>query len=139
MMEISNTANQYQAMHIYQKPEHSIQPVPNPEPSEPVEELTPEEEMDARYEDQAAQDLEDAQTQAKQDAQREYAAGYVAHQSKQSQVEIYLAVATDSDVSLGNNTASIIESLRDVQKQNNRVEAYAIYQENQNNTQPELY
>ena len=32
----------------------------------------------------------------------------------------------------GNDTADVIESLRDVQKQNNAVAAYATYEENQN-------
>ncbi|MCD6433881.1 MAG: hypothetical protein J7L21_07550 [Sulfurimonas sp.] len=75
-----------------------------------------------------------AETQAKRDQQRDFAAGYLAHKSMQSQIEIYLAVATDSKVDLGNDkTPSIIESLRDVQRQNNAVEAYATYKENQQN------
>ncbi len=138
-MEVSNQTNNYQAMNIYQKPENSIQPVLTPEPTEPEEVLTPEEEMDARYEDQATQAQKDAELQAEQDAQREYAAGYISQQSKQTQVEIYLSVATDSDISLGHDTASILESLRDVQKQNNQVKAYATYQENQEGAEPELY
>jgi len=132
-MQISSQTNDYQAMNIYQKPDHSIQPVPNPEPTEPIEELTPEEEMNARYEDQATQAQKDADAQAKQDAQREYAAGYVSHQSKQTQVEIYLSVATGSDAPIGNDTISTLETLRDIQKQNNQVQAYASYQENQTN------
>ena len=76
----------------------------------------------------------EAQTQAKQEQRRENGADYIAQQSKQSQIEIYLSVANNSDVSVGNETLSIIESLRDVQKQNNAVEAYATYQENQNGT-----
>ena len=77
---------------------------------------------------------QEAATQAEKDAQRATATDYLAHKSKQSQVEIYLAVATDSKVELGNDsTASIIESLRDVQKQNNAVQAYATYKENQAN------
>jgi len=70
--------------------------------------------------------------QAKKDQQRENGVDYLAHKSMQSQVEIYLAVATDSNVDIGNDkTPSIIESLRDVQKQNDAVEAYATYAENQ--------
>ena len=58
----------------------------------------------------------------------------------QSQVEIYLAVATDGKVDIGDDqTPSIIESLRDVQKQNNAVEAYATYEENQKNTNSSIY
>jgi hypothetical protein len=78
-----------------------------------------------------------AQDQASKDAQRANATDYLAHKSMQSQVEIYLAVATDGDVSLNNDkTPSIIESLRDVQKQNNAVEAYATYEQNQKNSVP---
>lgn len=75
-----------------------------------------------------------ATAQATRDEQRANGVDYVAQQSKQSQAEIYLSVATDSKVELGTNgdTASIVESLRDVQKQNNAVEAYATYKENQN-------
>ena len=71
-----------------------------------------------------------AAEQAQKDAQRENGADYLAHKSMQSQVEIYLAVASDSD----DKTPSIIDSLRDVQKQNNAVEAYATYAENQKGT-----
>ena len=71
--------------------------------------------------------------EAEQDAQRATATGYLAHQSQKSQVEIYLSVAINSKVELENDdTANIIETLRDVQKQNNAVAAYAAYQENQN-------
>ena len=57
------------------------------------------------------------QSQEQKDQQRANGAEYLAHKSMQSQVEIYLAVATDSNV--------------DIQKQNSAVEAYAIYEENQ--------
>jgi len=105
----------------------------------PEDELSPEEQLNQDREAQATQDAKDAEAQAKKDAQKDYAAGYLSHHSKQTQVEIYLSVATDSNVSLGSNTASIIESLRDVQQQNNRVEAYATYKENQENEKPALY
>ena len=73
-----------------------------------------------------------AQAQAQKDEQRVSAADLLGHKSKQSQVEIYLAVATDGEVGTkSGSTASIIETLRDVQKQNNAVEAYATYQTNQ--------
>ncbi len=74
-----------------------------------------------------------AEVQANKDSQRETATNVLAAQSKKSQVEIYLAVATQGkDNPIENNTASIIESLRDVQKQNKAVEAFATYQQNQN-------
>ncbi len=151
-MEISSQSNSYQMMQQYQQP---IQP--STEPLKPNDsysfnkgiyeasqgnainskyggiELTPQGQtnLNAKKEENAAE--VDSQEQAKKDAQRGYATDYLAHKSMQSQVEIYLSVATNSNVELGNDsTASIIESLRDVQKQNNAVEAYATYQENQN-------
>jgi len=75
--------------------------------------------------------------QAEKDAQRGVAVDYVAQQSKKSQVEIYLAVATDN--SNNNSTANVIESLREVQKQNKAVEAYSNYQVNQEYNKPTLY
>jgi len=74
------------------------------------------------------------QEQAQKDQKRAHATDYLALKSKQSQTEIYLSVATNSDVEVGNNMANTIESLRDTQKQNNAVKAYATYQENQNPT-----
>lgn len=67
------------------------------------------------------------QTQEQTDAPKSVAVDYVGSQSKQSQVEINLSAATDSQ----NSTASTLESLRNVQKQNNAVDAYATYRENQ--------
>jgi len=69
--------------------------------------------------------------QAQKDDVRGTVVDYAAYQSKKSQVEIYLSVATDSNVEIGNDTATILESLRETQKQNNTVQAYAQYQENQ--------
>jgi uncharacterized protein (UPF0264 family) len=74
--------------------------------------------------------------QEQKDSLRAYAMDYTAAQSKKSQAEIYLSVATDSDVDLtSGDTASVIENLREVQKQNNTVEAYATYKQNQNASQ----
>ena len=149
-MEVSSQTNSFQAMNMHQKP--ITTPV---EPKEPTygngeiyeasqgnlirndDEivLTPQGQNSVAnaQEDKTAE--AEAQTQAKQDQKRENGADYIAHQSKQSQVEIYLSVATDSDVDLGNSTANVIETLRDVQKQNDAVEAYAKYQENQNGSE----
>jgi trehalose/maltose hydrolase-like predicted phosphorylase len=74
----------------------------------------------------------DELTQAQKDERRGEATQVLAHQSKKSQVEIYMSVATDSDVNLENNTtSSVIETLRETQKQNQAVQAYATYQQNQ--------
>ena len=148
-MEVSSQTNSFQTMNMHQKP--ITTPVEPKEPTYGNKEiyeasqgnlirnddeivLTPQGQNNISnvQEDKAIE--AEAQTQAKQDQKRENGADYIAHQSKQSQIEIYLSVATDSDVSIGNDTPSIIESLRDVQKQNNAVEAYATYQENQNGT-----
>jgi len=94
--------------------------------------------LDNKKEENAAET--EAQSQAEKDAQRANTTDYLAHKSMQSQVEIYLAVATDGKVDIGNDkTPSIIESLRDVQKQNSAVEAYSTYEENQNDTKPSYY
>ena len=149
-MEVSSQTNSFGTMNMHQKP--ITTPV---EPKEPTygngeiyeasqgnlirndDEivLTPQGQNSVAnaQEDKTAE--AEAQTQAKQDQKRENGADYIAHQSKQSQVEIYLSVATDSDVDLGNSTANVIETLRDVQKQNDAVEAYAKYQENQNGSE----
>ena len=149
-MEVSSQTNSFGTMNMHQKP--ITTPV---EPKEPTygngeiyeasqgnlirndDEivLTPQGQNSvANAQDDKTAEAE-AQTQAKQDQRRENGADYIAHQSKQSQVEIYLSVATDSDVDLGNSTANVIETLRDVQKQNDAVEAYAKYQENQNGSE----
>ena len=87
--------------------------------------------LDAKKEENTLEDQ--AQTQEQKDQQRENATNYLAHKSRQSQVEIYLAVATGSNIDISSDkTPSVIESLRDVQKQNSAVEAYATYEENQN-------
>ncbi len=148
-MEVSSNTNNYQMLSAQQR--HIIQPVPQEDPTYTNGEvyeasqgnairnddgditLTPQGQtnVDNKQADNTAQ--AQAASQAEKDAQRATATDYLAHKSKQSQVEIYLAVATDNKVELGNDdTASIIESLRDVQKQNNAVQSYATYQENQN-------
>lgn len=94
--------------------------------------LTPQGEtnLDSKKEQNAAE--AEAQSQAQKDQTRANATDYLAHKSMQSQVEIYLAVATNGKVDIGSDsTSSIIGSLRDVQKQNSVVEAYATYEENQ--------
>ncbi len=155
-MQVSSNTNTYQTLNTQQK--HVTLPVVPEEPTYNNKEiyeasngnlirskdgdvaLTPQGETNVANakEDKATQ--ADAEAQATKDAQRGVAVDYLGAQSKKSQVEIYLAVATDSKVFLGNDgTASIIESLRDVQKQNDAVEAYATYQENQKGGKPALY
>ena len=155
-MEISSNTNNYQALSTQQKP--ITTPVEPQEPKytngeiyeasqgnairndEGKVTLTPQGQNNVDNKQAAATAEEEAAAAAQKDEQRATATGYLAHQSKKSQVEIYLAVASDNKVELGNDsTASIIESLRDVQKQNNAVEAYATYSENQKGGTAVLY
>lgn len=79
-------------------------------------------------------------TQEQKDQLRKTAVNYLDHQSKKSQVEIYLSVAADnSKNSTQDSTAQLLSSLRDVQKQNNAVAAYAAYKGEQQNAKPELF
>ena len=152
-MQISAQTNNYQMLNVHQEPKQ--QPITTPvEPNDSTYtngeiyeasqgnlirnndgdiSLTPQGETNINNaKDEKATELA-AEDQATKDAQRGVAVDYIGAQSKQSQVEIYLAVATEGKVEVGeNSTPSIIESLRDVQKQNNAVEAYATYQANQN-------
>ena len=156
-MEVSSQTNTYQAINAYQQKREN--PVTLPvEPKDPTYKsseiyeasqgnlisdkegkisLTPQGEtnLNNAKADKATEVA--AEEQAQKDALRGVAVDYTAAQSKKSQVEIYLSVATDGEVSFGDDkTPSIIESLRDVQKQNNAVEAYATYQVNQQNAKP---
>jgi len=154
-MEISSHTNSYQALNSYQQRKDDLVTLPV-EPQDPkynskeVYEasqgnlisdrdgevsITPQGQtnLNAAVEEQQTE-LATAQ-EDKKDAQRGVAVDHIARQSTKSQVEIYLSVASDGEVDVGNDTASIIESLRDVQKQNNAVEAYATYKQNQNSSQ----
>ena len=154
----TSTSNNYQMMNMYQRhlpsnhvgiPENPTLPV-EPKPQYTPEDIyeasdgnlisdgdgnisfTPQGELNIKNAQESAAAEAEAQTQAKKDEFRNTAVDYVAYRSKKSQVEIYLSVATDSDVDLGNDLTDTLEYLRDIQKQNNAVEAYAQYQENQN-------
>jgi len=154
-MQVANTTNQYQALQTAQ------QPVTLPvEPKDPAYsnkeiyeasqgnlirgeeglELTPQGELNVNNaKDAKASETEQA-AQAQKDAQRSTAVDYLALSSKKSQAEIYLAVATDGNSDSNSNaTADVISELRDVQKQNNAVQAYATYQMNQAEGKPALY
>jgi biotin synthase-related radical SAM superfamily protein len=67
----------------------------------------------------------------KKDDTRAFLADYAGVQSKKSQWDIYMSVMTQSDVDTSDDgTINFLEELRDVQKQNNTVEAYALYAQN---------
>lgn len=129
-MQVSSNSNNYQTLSTQNK--QVTAPVQ-------AEELKPQEQLkpgDAQ-EDQATQASQPTQTQ--QDAKPGVAVDYLAASSKKSQVEIYLAAATEGTSGSNDKTPSVIESLRDVQKQNKAVEAYAAYKTNQDNSTPTPY
>jgi hypothetical protein len=150
-MNITSNMNTYQNLNIYQREQTDFVTTPV-EPKEPTYTnkeiyeasdgnlirnkedelvLTPQGKINL---DNTLDEKQQEQIQKEQDQKdvlRAAGTDYLAMQSKKSQVEIYLAVATDGEVSLDDDkTPSIIESLRDVQKQNNAVEAYATYAQN---------
>jgi PAB1-binding protein PBP1 len=154
-MKVLNQTNNYQMMNQYQKPvtlptpivdNISIKDIYNASHGNLIKSkngniiLTPQDELNLAKKNEATDAKKRADTQAKESEQRAYAADYLSYKSKKSQVEIYLAVATNSKISLEDDkTISIIKSLRDVQKQNNAIKAYATYMENQNGDKPVLY
>ena len=158
-MQVSSQTNNYQAMNAYQqekKPPVTLPIEPN-DPKYSAKEiyeasggnvisdkdgnlvLTPQGQTNLNNINDDKAQVQEAEDQAKEDNTRGAAVDYVAYQSQKSQVEIYLSVATNSKVDLDDGTSSIIESLRDVQKQNNAVEAYATYEENQKGGEAALY
>jgi len=155
-MQVSSTTNQYQALQTAQKP--VTLPVEPKEPTYSNKEiyeasqgnlirnkdgqigLTPQGQTNINnIEDAKAAQASQAE-QAQTNAERAVVVDYLGESSKQSQVEIYLAVATDGKYESNKNaTADVISELRDVQKQNDAVQAYATYQENQAQGKPDLY
>ena len=99
--------------------------------------LTPQGELNLQNKKESGlQKAADAQD-AKKAQQRELATAYIGRQSKKSQVEIYLSVALESNTNdTGSSGADVIRELRNVQKQNNIVRAYAAYQEAAKNPKP---
>jgi len=155
-MEISANTNNYQALNTHQKPVT----LPIEPPKEPTYSnkdiydasqgnlikdkdgkitLTPQGETNIATAKENQANAEATQEKAQTDAERATAVDYLAYQSNKSQVDIYLAVATDGKYKNEDSLPSVIESLRDVQKQNNAVQAYASYQENQDFNKPILY
>jgi len=159
-MQVSSNANNYQALNAYQQPVTQQGAVIQPVPQEPKYSngeiyeasngnilrgkdgelgLTPQGETNLNNAKDEKVATAQAEAQAKTDATRGVAVDYLAASSKKSQVEIYLSVATDGSYESDNKTADVISELRDVQKQNNAVQAYATYQEAQKNGQPALF
>jgi len=109
-----------------------IQPIERPQEKP---ELSPENRLKVQNYVQNAVDSKATEAQDKRDTQRAAVVGLAGLESKKSQVEIYLSVATEDNVSIQNNTINSLETYRDIQRQNNAVQAYAANQEKR----PELF
>ncbi len=154
-MQVSSSTNNYQALQTQQRP--ITLPVEPQDPKYSNKEiyeasqgnairgddgelaLTPQGETNITNAKNDAADTKASEDQAKKDATRGVGVDYLAASSQKSQVEIYLAVATDGKSSTDNQTADVISELREVQKQNNAVQAYATYKEAQQNGRPGLF
>ena len=153
-MQVEASSYGYSALNNYQKP--SILPIELPDYSnKEIYEasdgniirgddgklhLTPQGQTNLNNAIEDAQKEVQAQKEQEAAATREFVAGVVSAQSKKTQAEIYLAVASDGKYSIGNgiSASDIIKSLRDVQEHNNFVQAYAAYAQNQQD-KPVLY
>lgn len=156
-MQVTSTTNQNQALQAQQQQKLVTTPVEPKDPTYTNKEvyeasqgnlirgddgvqLTPQGQNNIDNKQADNETEQAAATQAQKDEQRATAVDYLAASSKQSQVEIYLAVATDGKhETTSTTTADVVSELRDVQKQNNAVAAYATYQDNQAQGKPALY
>jgi len=154
-MQVSSTTNQYQALQTQQRPVTlPTQPQDSTYSNKEIYDasqgnlirgndgkigLTPQGETNVNNAKEEAVESKATEVQEGKDATRAVGVDYLAASSQKSQVEIYLAVATDGKYSSNDATADVISELRNVQKQNNAVQAYATYQEAQQNGRPALY
>lgn len=96
----------------------------------PVEDtLSPQEEAQVREEKLDNAIGLQAEVEAQADEQRQLLVASVAQESRQTQAEIYLAVALEKDINLQRDNQYLLESLQRTQEQNNAVKAYAAYAE----------
>jgi hypothetical protein len=139
-MEVNSSNNPYLQIAAYQRPmlqeeSPSIQPIPKPEdgpsilpiPQEekPQKPLLSDEQKDALLEYKAQ---EDAKEQEQRDALRQYAIASIGIDSKKTQFKIYMTGMLDEEVDITNDF-TFLESLREIQKQNEAVRGYAVYKE----------
>ena len=130
-MQVTSQINSYQDLNIQQKPV-TIKPDQQEEKRLSDTDISTEKrlEIENRVDDKKIAVTD--KSQEEKDQLRGVMVDRLEHQSKKTQVEIYLSVATDSNVKLGeSSTKDSLNILRDVQKQNNEVVAHATYQENQ--------
>jgi biotin synthase-related radical SAM superfamily protein len=130
-MEIDALNAQYNSLLQYQRDYVTIPEFDEQEVVQDLKDIL--EDVTQKAEDK----LQEGITQAKEsldekkDKTRAFLADYAGVQSKKSQWDIYMSVMTQSDVdSSDDGMINFLEELRDIQKQNNTVEAYALYAEN---------
>jgi hypothetical protein len=136
-MQVSAYNNPYQYLQQYQQPRKEG-PVSTPvEPRPPV--TIPEYERptlptEAKMKLQERVDEKRTEVgdtlQSQKDAIRQYTAAYVGAQSKKTQFEIYMNNTTDSELDSDTPTGiEFMQTLRDIQKQNNTIKAFSAYQD----------
>jgi len=138
-MQVDSSMNSYANLMQYQRPSIPEKPQENPvtipefddqEIVESIKEITQEIKTDLQENLQEKVDVAKQEDQEKKDNTREFLADYAGVQSKKNQWDIYMSVMTESEVDTSNDdTINFLNNLRDIQEQNNRVEAYAHYQE----------
>jgi len=121
---VSSATSSYESLNRYQKP------ITIPEFEKP--QLSPEKQLELK--DTIAQKIDDIKENVteQKDANREFFTGALKLNSAKSQVEIYMSVSTDNDVDVGMSsdaTVNVLKELRETQKQNNIVQAYATYKD----------
>jgi len=143
MMIEAALSNDYTSLLRYQR-EVSIQPVNDPI-TVPEEEFHPEIPIETKMELQdklqEKKDSYEEEQEQKEAKTREFIAGYAYIDSKKTQFEILLEGMNPEDDVIDESDSSLRESiniLRDIQKQNNVVKAYATYQEGQQNDEISL-
>jgi hypothetical protein len=128
-MEVNNNYNPYLQLATYQRntvAEDGPSILPIPQPEEPQKEpLLSDEQKEALQEYKTQQD---AKEQEQRDALREYAVASIGVNSKKTQFEIYMTGMLDEEVDITNDM-KFLDSLREVQKQNEAVRGYAVYKE----------
>ena len=130
-MEVNALSSQYNSLLQYQRdfvtiPEFDEQEIVG-DIKDILEDVT--QKAQEQYQEKLTQAKESLDE--KKDDTRAFLADYAGVQSKKSQWDIYMSVMTQSDVDTSDDgTINFLEELRDVQKQNNTVEAYALYAQN---------
>jgi hypothetical protein len=136
-MQVSAYNNPYQYLQQYQQPQKEgpvstpVEPQPPitiPEYERPTLPTETQMELQDRINEKRAE-LGDT-LQSQKDAIRQYTVAYTGAQSKKTQFEIYMNNSTDSHIDSDAPTGiEFMQTLRDIQKQNNTIKAFAAYQD----------